>query len=106
SIITYDTKLSRTTDSYLVRSFFTFFGYGANIFKLDLTIVFCNDTRFCRNIRRCTTDVECTKCQLCTRLTYRLCCDNPYSFTHLNTLTGSKVPSITSGTDATFSLTS
>ena len=43
--------------------------------------------------------MECTQCQLCTRLTDRLCCDNPDNFTLLNHTACSQVTSVTLSTN-------
>src|SRR5690606_37688612 len=57
------------------------------------------------NVGRRTTDVEGTECQLCSRLTDRLCGNNTYSLTQLNAFAGSQVASVTGCTYATLGLT-
>ncbi len=58
-----------------------------------------NDTCISSNIGCDTTGMECTQCQLCTRLTDRLCSDYTDSLTFLNHTAGSQVTSITFGTN-------
>ena len=108
-VIEFNTVLTSDEDS--ISTFFTFVRYNANC-----TFIFCDDsitfwfTRFeqffdtwqtlCNIVTSDTTCMECTHCQLSTRFTDGLRCNNTYSFTNLNLTACTKVATIALATYA------
>ena len=106
-ILIHKTHFSQTTYHYLGR--FTCFIndiHRTEFLKFQTCRILGHNACIRSDIRRRTTSMECTQCQLCTRLTDRLCSDDTNSFSLLNHTARRQVTSVTLGTDALLGFTS
>ena len=96
----HETHFSQTAYHYLCRfACFVNNVYRTEFFEFQTGRVLSHDTCVGSDIGCRTTGMECTQCQLCTRLTDRLCSNYADCLTFLNHAAGSQITSVTLGTN-------
>ena len=96
----HETHFGQTAYHYLCRfACFVDNVYRTEFFEFQTGRILGHDACVGSNIGCRTTGMECTQCQLCTRLTDRLCSDYADCLALLNHTAGSQVTSVTLGTN-------
>ena len=102
----HETHFSQTAYHYLCRfACFVNNVYRTEFFEFQTGRVLSHDTCVGSDIGCRTTGMECTQCQLCTRLTDRLCSNYADCLTFLNHAAGSQITSVTLGTNTLLGFT-
>ena len=96
----HETHFGQTAYHYLCRfACFVDNVYRTEFFEFQTGRILGHDACVGSNIGCRTTGMECTQCQLCTRLTDRLCSNYADCLTFLNHAAGSQITSVTLGTN-------